>query len=328
MPRSATLERMQTVVGVLRGGPSREHDVSLKTGHTILTNLPEDRFIARDIYIDRQGNWHLFGKQTTPEKALRQTDVVVIGLHGEYGEDGGVQKLLERQGIPYTGSRSFASFLAMHKLMSKVRAEDIHIQTPSYRYVEATEDVDAAAREIIRTFLQPVIVKPVAWGSSVGVSRVAGFAPLRSALESLIAEGVTGILVEEYIRGKEAAVGVIEHMRGDALYALPAVEIVPPEQDFFSYEAKYSGATREIIPGNFSRVVAEDLAAIAKRMHEALGLRQYSRSDFVVSPKGIYYLETNSLPGLTGESLFPKALAAVGIPLSDFLAHLVDRAHF
>ncbi|TSA44120.1 D-alanine--D-alanine ligase [bacterium] len=317
---------MQTIVGVLRGGPSREHDVSLKTGAAILANLSEEQYAARDIYIDRQGVWHDRGRPTPPERILRQVDVVLNGLHGEYGEDGKVQKLLERFGVPYTGADSFGSYLAMHKMMAKVRAQEAGLLTPESQYVERAEDIVEAANTIIRTFHQPVVVKPVGWGSSVGVSIVGGYAPVLAAIQKLFAEGAPAVLVEEYIRGKEATVGVVEGLRGEELYVLPTIEIIPPGEDFFSYDAKYSGETREVCPGNFSRVDTEELRRIAKVMHRVLGLRHYSRSDFIVTPKGIYYLETNTLPGLTEESLLPKSLAAVGVSFRDFLSHLVNLA--
>ena len=318
--------RMQTIVGVLRGGPSREHEVSLKTGAAILANLPEEKYIARDIYIDRQGVWHERGRPTTPERILRQVDIVLNGLHGEYGEDGEVQKLLERFGVPYTGADSFGSYLAMHKIMAKARAEEAGLLTPKSVLIEHAKESEKGASDVIRSFHQPVVVKPVVWGSSVGVSIAGGYAPILAAVKQLFADGAPGVLVEEYIRGKEATAGVVEGLRGEALYSLPPIEIIPPDGDFFNYTNKYDGTTREIIPGNFSRVVKEELQRAAKVMHRALGLRHYSRSDFIVTPKGVYYLETNTLPGLTTESLLPKSLAAVGISFRDFLSHLVNLA--
>ena len=317
---------MQTIVGVLRGGPSREHEGSLKTGANILANLPEERYIARDIYIDRQGVWHDRGRPVAPERILRQVDVILNGLHGEYGEDGEVQKLLERFGVPYTGADSYGSYLAMHKLMSKVRAQEAGLLTPASYYIERAEESEAGAREVTRNFSQPVVVKPVGWGSSVGVSVVGGYAPVLTAIQQLFVDGALSVLVEEYIRGREATVGVVEGLRGEELYVLPTIEIIPPSDDFFSYGAKYSGETNEICPGNFSRVATEELQRAAKVIHRALGLRHYSRSDFIVTPKGIYYLETNTLPGLTSESLLPKALASVGVTFRDFLSHLVNLA--
>ena len=317
---------MQTIVGVLRGGPSREHEVSLRSGAAVLASLPDDRFVARDIYINREGVWHDRGRVLAPERILRQIDVAFVGLHGEYGEDGEVQKLLERFGIPYTGSNPFASYLAMHKLMSKMRAREAGLLTPDFRYVARLEESATAVRDVIRNFHQPVVVKPIGWGSSVGISIIGGYAPVLEAVEKLFADGAGSVLIEEYIRGREATAGVIEDMRGEKLYALPVTEIIPPSGAFFSYDAKYSGATREICPGNFSRVTTEELQRAARIMHRALGLRHYSRSDFIVAPNGIYYLETNSLPGLTSESLIPKSLAAVGVSFPLFLSHLVTLA--
>lgn len=315
-----------TVVGVLRGGPSREHDVSLKTGSAILAHLPSEHMTARDIYIDRAGNWHINGKPTSPAQALQALDVVIIGLHGEYGEDGEVQKLLERHGIPYTGSNSFASYLAMHKVLAKERAQEHGILTPRYRLVENEESAEQMIAEVVRSFPQPVVVKPVKWGSSVGVSIVSGYAPIYDRTMRLLRDSAGGVLIEELITGTEATAGVVEKLRGEDLYALPPIEITPPDTDFFSYDAKYGGQTREICPGNFSKEVTSELQRLARTMHEALGLRHYSRSDFIVSPKGIYYLETNTLPGMTSESLLPKSLSAVGVSFPDFLVHLTNLA--
>lgn len=315
-----------TIVAVLRGGPSREHEVSLKSGHAILTHLPKGRFTTRDIYIDKSGVWHERGVPTTPDRVLRGVDVVLLGLHGEYGEDGEVQKLLEQFGVPFAGSASFPSYVAMHKLLSKEKAEAVGLLTPKYAYIEENSDIAAIALEVNRTFMQPVMVKPVRWGSSVGVSMVYGHAPLETAVRALMAEGAGGVLIEEFIRGTEATVGVVEGLRNEVLYGLPPVEIIPPEKDFFSYDAKYGGVTQEICPARFPRSVTEQLISHAKTMHHELGLRHYSRSDFMVSPKGIYYLETNTLPGLTEESLLPKALTSVGVTLPDFFSHLADLA--
>jgi D-alanine-D-alanine ligase len=314
-----------TVVGVLRGGPSREHEVSLLSGHAVVANLPRDRFTVRDIYIDKQGTWHERGKPSTPVDILRSLDVVVIALHGEYGEDGEVQRLLEQFGTPYTGSNSLSSHFAMHKVLSKARAQELGLRTPKYEFVEQGADIDATAYKIIRSFQQPVVVKPVSWGSSVGISIVGGYAPVHNAIQQLLAES-NGVLVEEYIRGTEATTGIIENFRGEEYYALPSIEIIPPSNDFFSYKSKYDGSSQEIVPGRFPKKIQDELATAARLMHQGLDLRHYSRSDFIVAPSGVYYLETNTLPGLTKESLFPKSLQAMGISFPDFLSHLIDQA--
>ncbi len=313
-------------VGVLRGGPSREHEVSLKSGAAILANLPEGRYEPRDIYINKAGVWHDRGRPTTPDRVLRQIDVALIGLHGEYGEDGEVQKLLDRFSVPYAGADALGSYLAMHKMLAKARAKEIGLLTADCHYIERTEDSPIAVRDAIRRFHPPVVVKPVGWGSSVGVSILSGYDAVLQAVERLFAGGAPSVLIEEHLKGKEATVGVVEQLRGEALYGLPAIEIIPPSNDFYSYDAKYSGATQHVCPGNFSKSEKEELQSAAKKMHRALGLRHYSRSDFIVTPRGTYYLETNTLPGLTTESNLPIALAAVGVRFSDFLDHLVRLA--
>lgn len=313
-------------MAVLRGGPSREHDVSLKTGHTILSNLPRELFTARDIYIDKQGLWHERGLPTTPDRVLRGVDVVLIGLHGAYGEDGEIQRLLEKFGVPYAGADSFGSYMAMHKVMAKEKAREAGLLIPKYRFVEREEDIVSISQEVNRTFLQPVIVKPARWGSSIGVSVVHGYAPLESAVRRLMTDGAGGVIIEELIKGREATVAVVEDLRGESLYGLPPVEILTPPKGFYSYEAKYGAASGEVCPARFLKPVTEELLRHAKTMHGELGLRHYSRSDFIVSPKGIYYLETNALPALTKDSVFPQSLASVGVTLPDFFTHLTDLA--
>ncbi len=317
-----------TIVAVLRGGPSKEHDVSLKTGASMVRALDPSRYTVRDIYIDRKGVWHHRGLPTTPANALRAVDVAVVGLHGEYGEDGEVQKLLHHLRVPYTGSDHVSSFLAMHKALAKERAVTSGVRTPLFRFVERMEDIDAVSAEAVRAFHQPVVIKPVRWGSSVGISLAHGLFEIRNAVAKLLEEGAGGVLIEERIRGREATAGVVEGLRGEALYALPTVEIVPPHNSsFFDYDAKYGGKTHEVCPGRFSKEEVAEMHRVARLMHESLGLRHYSRSDFIVSPRGIYYLETNTLPGMTEHSLLPQSLSAVGVKLGEFMDHLITLAH-
>ncbi len=135
------------------------------------------------------------------------------------------------------------------------------------------------------------------------------------------------ILVEARIPGREATVGVLERFRNETLYALPPVEIIPPPQhDYFDTNAKYSGLSQELCPSTFSRNIKTDLMNISKNIHKVMQLSQYSRSDFIVAKDGIYFLEVNALPGLTTESLLPKALDAVGVSYKDFVSHIIKDA--
>ncbi|HVS79721.1 MAG TPA: D-alanine--D-alanine ligase [Candidatus Paceibacterota bacterium] len=310
-------------VGVLRGGPSNEYEVSIKTGASVLRNLPE-KYQPQDIFISKQGDWHIDGVARPPEKILQRVDVVWNALHGEYGEDGRVQKLLSDLNMPFTGSDALASAVGMNKLLAKKTFAAYGLKTPFYAAVKRGENTAENAHQMLKSFTLPVIVKPAASGSSVGVSLAADLVTLIQALEMALAISEVA-LVEEYIRGKEATVGVIDGFREAKHYALLPVEIIHGSS-FFDYNAKYSPETREVSPGNFSSAESRELEELAVRAHRALGMRHYSRSDFIVSPNGIYILETNSLPGLTEHSLIPKSLETVGSSLPEFLDHVITLA--
>jgi D-alanine-D-alanine ligase len=323
---------MRKVVGVLRGGPSSEYEVSLRSGANILTALNKEKYEPRDIFIDRQGAWHHFGAPVSPEKALRGVDVAVNVVHGEYGEDGRLHDVLDALAVPYTGSNATASVLAFNKARAKQAVKKIGIKTPRALLIDSDEaqgDLEAFAYNIFRTFPHPAIVKPVTGGSSVGTTIVNNYHTLEWALKEAF-KLAPQALVEEYIKGREATVGVIDDFRGEKLYALLPVEIVPPrERPFFDYTAKYSGETIERVPGNFTAREKDELMNAARLAHQALGLSHYSRSDFIVGRRGIFFLETNNASGvgMSDQSLFPKALAAVGAKMSDFLEHIVELAH-
>ncbi|HVZ76126.1 MAG TPA: D-alanine--D-alanine ligase [Candidatus Paceibacterota bacterium] len=320
---------MRTVVGVLRGGPSSEYEVSLKSGASVLGALDTAKYEPRDIFIDRSGQWHARGVAVSPEQALRGVDVVLNAMHGHYGEDGEVQKVLDALAVPYTGSGAAASALAFNKARTKQAVKKFDIKTPRSILVsrgDAHGDTEALALAIFRSFPHPVVVKPAIGGSSVATTIVNSYHMLVSALEEAFKVSEQ-VLVEEFIRGREATVGVIDNFRGEKTYALFPIEIIPPaSRPFFDYHAKYSGETIERVPGNFTAVEKEELIRLAKAVHEGLGLSHYSRSDFILSRRGIYFLEVNTLPGLTAESLLPKAVAAVGSSLTHFLDHVVTLA--
>ncbi len=322
---SYTFSMQRTRVGVLRGGPSTEYDVSLKTGAAVLSSLPA-HYEPIDIFITKDGEWHYRGKSTTPERALRQIDVAFNAMHGEFGEDGESQRIFDAFGVPYTGSGSLGASLAMHKGRSKKVAAGLGVKVPRGRVISVGEDVHGVAKEIFFSMHPPYIVKPVSLGSSIGVSMVSGIEQLERAIQDLHDAGVD-VLVEERIKGKEATVGVINGFRSVPLYALLPVEIRPSKgKDFFDHEAKYGGGTEELCPGSFTKEERAELERQARLMHDALHLKQYSRSDFIVTPRGVYYLETNALPGLTAQSLFPLSLSATGASIGEFLDHVIQSA--
>jgi len=314
----------KTRVGVLRGGPSPEYEISLKTGGNILSNLPEE-YEPVDIFISKEGIWHEKGLEKKPEKILQKIDVVINGLHGKYGEDGEVQKLMDHFGVPYTGSGAIASALAMNKIASKRIYNNGLLKTPVFTSIPFEDLTRSKIREVYENMLSPFVVKPSNAGSSVGVYIVDSLPELE---EAVIAASTysPAILIEEYISGKEATCGVIEGFRGHEYYTLLPIEI-RHNKSFFDYESKYSDTgAEEICPGNFSVNESKEIEQMAIQAHKILGLRHYSRSDFIINPKrGIYILETNSLPGLTKKSLVPKALNSVGGNIKEFLSHLLSK---
>ncbi len=314
-------------VGVLRGGPSNEYEVSLLTGSAVLEHLPEEKYNTKDILISRDGTWHTRGMQTTPDRALRDIDVVFIALHGEYGEDGAVQRILDTHRIPYTGSRAFASAIAMDKGRTRAHIGSLEgVRMPGHvvlHYETVGHSLKQAAQQVFAQLGPSYIVKPLRGGSSVGIGIAHSVADLPEVLDEVFA-ATDAVIVEQFIQGREATCGVIEGFRDEPLYALPPVEIlVPKGRGLFDYTAKYGGFVTEECPANFADEEKERIQRAAQRVHEALGLTHYSRSDFIVTPAGIYFLEVNTLPGLTPTSLLPRSLEAVGVPFPGLLDHLI-----
>jgi D-alanine-D-alanine ligase len=316
-------------VGVLRGGPSSEHHVSLNSGSAIIRAINDNlghKYQAHDVYIDCNGSWYIDGMPVTLSSIHSKIDVALNALHGSYGEDGKVQALLEWHGIPFSGTGSVGSAIGMNKIMAKKIFSNHGIKTPFGINIESRiikENPDEVVNKLFFSFILPAIVKPASSGSSVGVTVVKDYGQMAKALMDAADHGEE-VMIEEYIKGAEASCGVIENFRSCSLYALPPIEI-RPKTGFFDYKAKYENEGEEIVPATFSNEIKKELEALAKKIHEVLGLRHYSRSDFIIHPKrGILALEVNTLPGLTEQSLFPKALRAVGADLHHFVEHLIE----
>lgn len=315
-------------VAVIRGGPSEEYDVSLKTGSGVLSALIGSDYRTSDVVITRGGEWLIDGRVRTPEQALSSVDVVFNALHGTYGEDGQLQRLLDKLGVRYTGSGAYASALAMNKALTKEHLRDAEILLPQHMRLsrDGSSDIHRTSHSIGELFGPKYVVKPLAGGSSYGTLIVTGTAELAQALEATF-KLYEDVLVEKYIDGREATIGVVEGYRGENLYRLPAIEIVPPpDVSFFNTEVKYNGSTQELCPGRFTREEKAEIERIGATVHQLLGLRHYSRTDVIVASDGVYFLEVNTLPGLTPTSLIPVAIDAVGGSYKEFVHHLLDRA--
>ncbi len=326
-------------VGVLRGGISSEYEVSLGTGANVLSHLRSDKMNEKykpiDILIDKTGTWHINGRPVTMEQVFQSVDVIFNALHGDFGEDGKVQQILDQWQIPYTGSGAFASAIGYNKVLAKKEFTRLGIKTPQYILYEpeqyATDNLSTLeiASKMAKSIWQKMpptwVVKPASSGSSVGVKVCKTYPLLVDALVEGIDQNIS-LLVEELIEGKEATVAVLDKFRGQNQYVLPPVEIrIPKSKIFFDFDAKYTGISEEICPGNFTREEKVELERLASLIHSGLNLSHYSRSDFIVNPKkGIYALEVNTLPGLTDESITPKALNAIGATMPEFISHIIN----
>ena len=346
-------------VGVLTGGASAERDISLATGAQIAASLDPKRFevvlldplafMARNPEITAEqreqaqrlikGGGRLETDHRLPrglEKQIESAsralvpatrvmtnaepiDVVLIALHGTWGEDGRIQGLLDTIGVPYTGSGVLASALAMDKEVAKLVLAAAGLDVPRGVVVRGTEkeDLDAA-----RSVGFPAFVKPVGSGSSVGASIVKSEDELVPAISAALRHDER-VLVEEQIRGRELTVPVIGN---DDLTALPVIEILT-KRAFFDYSAKYdAGESEEICPAEIPPEVAQRAQDLALRAHRALHCRGMSRLDLMWSKDRMVALEVNTIPGMTANSLLPKAARAAGIGFGDLLARFIDWA--
>jgi D-alanine-D-alanine ligase len=283
-------------IGVLMGGLSAERDVSLNSGKAVQKALLSQGFnsVAIDV-----------GRDLADVLKHEGIEAAFIALHGRYGEDGCVQGLLELMQIPYTGSGVLASALAMHKLYSKQAFAASGILTAPFRCFLHNEPVVLAELP----FGLPLVVKPVQEGSSVGISIVRDAGQLAEALE-LAFRHDDEILVEQYIKGQEVQIGILDDR------SVGAIEIVP-KNEFYDYEAKYTdGMAEHIFPARLEPLLYDKAQQVGLAAHRALGCKGYSRVDLLVTTAGdCYVLEVNTLPGMTSLSLLPE-IAAKGAGLS------------
>ena len=319
---------VRTTVGVLRGGTSSEYDLSLKTGAAMLNALPEEKYDVRDIFIGKDGMWHLRGIPADPARVLNQLDVVLNGLHGGVGEDGSVQRLLDRSGTPYAGARAMPA----HRSLNKIRTHDIlekaGIRMPNALAFTLDDPMTTGemARAVFQKFGPPYVVKPSAEGASLGIRIADTPLELPDAIGDVL-DQFGNALVEEFVRGQHATVGLIENFRGADLYALPPARIILPENTRMLSRHHHTGGTVLYeVPSSFSEQEKELLANVAKQAHRALGLTHFSRADLILTPRTAYLLEVNALPGLYPGAAFPPMLESVGSSVREFLEHSIRLA--
>jgi D-alanine-D-alanine ligase len=296
-------------VALLAGGWSGERDVSLRSGQAV-----------RDALDGRRYHVSVYDPREDLERLLREregVDIAFILLHGRLGEDGCLQGFLEVLGIPYVGSGVLSSAMALNKPVAKEQYQRVGLPVAEHVLIRKGEVIDL---QKIRERLGPrTVVKPACEGSSLGISVCASHETLLAGIERAF-QCDEEAMVEAYVEGREITCCVLGNREPESL---PLIEIVPgASYRFFDYEAKYTpGATREICPAPLSESIALRAAEYAKSAHRALKCSVWSRTDMMVRDQEIYLLETNTIPGMTENSLFPLAARTAGLSLGA----LVDR---
>ena len=346
-------------VCVLFGGMSPEHAVSLRSAESVLNNLDTEKYNIFPVGITKEGKWFLFagedysqlpggnwehnvnncpvaispvrgeGLLCFAEDGLRRVklDVVFPVLHGENGEDGAMQGLLQIAGIPYVGPHVSASAVAMDKTLTKLVVDQLGAPQAAWQLVRRG-DLQHHAQQILDTlesrFAYPMFVKPAGTGSSVGVSKVSDRAALENALHGAAAFDEK-VLVEEFIHGREVEVAVM----GNGSPVASICGEIDSGADFYDYDAKYITDTSvAYIPARIDEEVAELVRDTAVKIYSAIGCQGLSRVDFFVTyaDNRVVFNEINTLPGFTSISMYPKLFDASGIPYGQLLDELLQLA--
>jgi D-alanine-D-alanine ligase len=293
-------------VAVMMGGLSREREISLKTGKAILKALTEKGYAATSIDV---------GDDLAEKLIKEKVECAFLALHGRFGEDGTIQGMLELMRIPYTGSGVLASALALHKIMSKKFFLCEKIPTPRFEVFQREEIKKDHLKKI--SLPLPVVVKPAREGSTIGISIVRRDEELGPALKKA-GEYDEEILVEEFMKGKEITVGILENI------PLPVIEIVP-KSGFYDYYSKYTrGETQYILPARIPREKYLSAQEVSLRAFQQLGCSGVARVDLMTDEnEDPYVIDVNTMPGMTETSLLPKAAQYAGIPFEDLVERIL-----
>lgn len=302
-------------IAVLRGGTSEERAVSLKTGAAVISALKESGHQVYDI------------DPTSPNILIAELqniapEFVFIALHGRAGEDGIIQSLLEYLDLPYNGSGPLASGMAFHKGVAKKIFMAQKISTADYVEIVADRDFDLekTTDRLLHRVPLPLVIKPARQGSTIGITIAKTETQIREGLRSAL-EFDSELVIERFISGTEVTVSLLGN---DPIQVLPLIEI-ESAKEVYDYEAKYTpGMSRHIIPPRLTTSQIELASKVALSAHRALGCSGLSRSEVIVNNEGAYILEVNTLPGMTGTSLFPDAAKAAGISFNQLVERIIS----
>jgi len=298
-------------IGIIMGGWSSEREISLRSGENVYQSLKWQGFNAVKIDIN-----HNFADQIIKAKI----DIAFIILHGKPGEDGTIQGFLELLNIPYTGSKVTASAIGMDKVITKRLFEYAKIPTPEYIFIPRDFLIIKSINMIKKNLQFPVILKPCTEGSSVGCVIIDNPKMLLKEIEKARRK-FGDIFVERFIDGKIATVGIIGQM------VLPILELVPKKQRFYDFKAKYTkGETEFIVPARLPKKLYHNIQELAFKAHNIIGARGFSRVDLMIYNNKPYFLEVNTLPGMTELSDLPAQAKSIGISYDKLVLEILKSA--
>lgn len=331
-------------IAVVYGGDSSEWEVSCRSGEFTASRLDELRYDVYEIFA-RHGRWSLVAMRRSnsmrvpfPEGARPEVDktdfsvrlpegkvtfdYIYIMQHGTPGETGLLQGYFEMLGIPFSTCSAFVTTVAFDKFACKryLSGSDI-VQLAPDAFIRKGMDVDAFCSSVVSSLKFPVFVKPTGGGSSFGITKVKEASELPSAIRYAFSEG-DAVLVEQGVSGRELTCAV--YRDGDSVKALPVIEIIT-ENDYFDYDAKYNGNSREVCPAEIPVELSDRIQEISRKIYAHLGCRGVVRMDYIAAEDGIWFLEVNIIPGMTNASLVPKMVRAAGLSITDFLNTIIDN---
>lgn len=310
-------------VAVVMGGYSDESVISLRSGQLILNQIDNKKYTAYEVHILPEGWYCKIENLKYPinkadftfdkDNLIIKFDVVINTVHGTPGEDGHLQAYWELLELPYTGCGYYQSSLTFNKRDTLSVLSKFNIPKAKSIYLTKGNEIDG--EKIVNELGLPFFVKPNQSGSSLGVSRVNSLQDLPKALSFAFAED-NDILIESYLQGREISVGVIRY-QGE-IKVMGITEIIS-QNEFFDYEAKYLGKSEEITPADLAEEIKNRVEETAKKVYESLGMSGFSRTDFIIMDDIPYFIEINTNPGLSPQSIFPQQAAYIKMPMRDLL---------
>ena len=308
-----------TRVAMLSGGPSAERSVSRVSADAVKAALTTEVDLElHDLELDENVGQALL---------TINPDVVLPILHGPPGEDGTLQGMLELMRLPYVGSGVGASALAMDKLASKGVFEAVGLPIAAFYSIHRRVDetnLSSKLDQIVNSLGERLVIKPTHQGSALGVTRISTAGALSSAVQDALVYGDT-LLIEQWIEGREMTVGVLD--TNGTCMAFPVIEIQTPEASWYDFNHRYTeGASTHLMPAPISDTQTAQLQSAAIKAHQALGCRDLSRTDFIVSEDSFVVLEVNTMPGMTPTSLYPEGAMGAGVSFTSLLRRLIDAA--